>query len=106
MLELQFEWDQTKSDANLRRRGFNFEFASRVFDGRVIVAEDRRRDYGERRFIAVGSIGAVPFTVVFTDRVTVGGAILRRLISARRSSRRERTSYSKTATAAAGPRTS
>ncbi len=44
---MDFEWDPEKSEANLRERGFDFEFATLVFDGTTLERPDRRRDYGE-----------------------------------------------------------
>jgi uncharacterized DUF497 family protein len=99
MLDLRFEWDKAKSDANLRRRGFDFEFASRVFEGPTVVAEDSRRDYGERRFVVVGVLGGRHVTVVYTDRMSDCGRLVRRVISARRSSRRERETFSRASVA-------
>lgn len=52
---MQFSWDPAKSDANLRERGFDFAFASLVFDGPTAEKEDLRQDYGERRILAIGS---------------------------------------------------
>ncbi|MGH7815472.1 MAG: BrnT family toxin [Candidatus Binataceae bacterium] len=52
--------------------------------------EDRRRDYGEPRFAAIGEIDGEIMYVVYTWR----GAI-RRIISARHASRRERDAYCK-----------
>ena len=46
-----FSWDERKSAANLAERGFDFEFASLVFAGPTLEREDTRRDYGERRVI-------------------------------------------------------
>ena len=46
---LMFEWDQAKSDKNLAERGFDFEYACRIFGGDTIEWDDARRDYGERR---------------------------------------------------------
>ena len=43
---MRFEWDHAKSEANLRRRGFDFEFATLIFDGPTLEVEDRRKDYG------------------------------------------------------------
>ncbi len=90
---MRYTWDRTKSDANYRDRGFDFAFASPVFEGLTLVVEDRRRDYGERRFIAIGLADSVHLTVVYTDRVGKSGRVIRRIISARRSSRRERQRY-------------
>lgn len=86
---MRFTWDRRKSDANYRERGFDFEFASLIFDGLIVMVEDTRRDYGERRFVAIGSADGLHLTVVFTDRIGVKGEIARRIISARQSNRRE-----------------
>jgi uncharacterized DUF497 family protein len=89
---VRYEWDAAKSDANLRERGFDFEFAELVFDGVTVEKEDRRADYGERRIVAIGIADGVHLTVVYTDR-TRDGEIIRRIISARRSNTRERAIY-------------
>ncbi len=49
-----FEWDEAKSQANLKRRGFDFEFVTRVFEGDVLEHDDIRRNYGERRIVSIG----------------------------------------------------
>ena len=54
--EPAFEWDEAKSLENLRERGFDFEFATRIFDAPRIEEEDFRRNYGERRIVATGKI--------------------------------------------------
>jgi uncharacterized DUF497 family protein len=41
----------------------------------------------------VGLADGVPLTVVFTDRVDPGGGVVRRVISARVSNRKERRRY-------------
>lgn len=90
---VRFTWDRRKSAANYRERGFDFAFASLVFNGPTLVAEDTRHDYGERRFVAIGLADGLHLTVVYTDRVGAGGRVTRRIISARRSQRRERKTY-------------
>ena len=90
-----FEWDTEKSDANLRDRGFDFEFAMLIFSGPTLEKEDRRKDYGEQRVIAVGLAEGIALTVVYTDRTMEGDRSVRRIISARRSNRRERETYEK-----------
>lgn len=89
---MTFEWDAAKSTRNLSLRGFDFEFASLVFAGTYVEFDDTRRDYGERRVVALGVADDIPLTVVFTDRVD-HGRIFRRLISARLSNRKERRRY-------------
>jgi uncharacterized DUF497 family protein len=92
---VRFEWDEAKSEANFRDRGFDFEFATLIFDGLTLEVEDRRRDYGERRIVAIGVADGAHLTVVYTDRESTRGLVTRRIISARRSSRHERKAYQK-----------
>ena len=89
---MRFAWDPAKSDANLVARGFDFEFATLIFSGPTFEREDTREDYGERRVIAIGLAQGVALTVVYTDRAEAG-AVVRRIISARMSSRHERQAY-------------
>ena len=83
-----FEWDEAKSQATFRARGFDFSFASRIFDHDFYEIEDARRDYGERRLLATGRIEGRFYTVVYTQRGDT-----RRIISAREASRKERNAY-------------
>lgn len=92
-IEVWFSWDPAKSDQNLVERGFDFEFASRIFDGGTVEREDRRQDYGERRVVAMGRAEGIAIALVYTDRSLTDGWIERRIISARVSSRRERKAY-------------
>lgn len=91
---MEFAWDPHKSEANLEVRGFDFAFATLIFEGPRLEREDRRQDYGERRVVAVGLAQAIPLTVVYTDR-RFGDRVERRIISARRSNGREREAYEK-----------
>ena len=87
---VRFEWDHAKSEANLRRRGFDFEFVTLIFDGPPFEVEDRRKDYGERRMVAIGIADRIHLTIVYTDRQSIKDEIVRGIISAHRSNRRER----------------
>jgi len=89
---VRLSWDPKKSAANLAARGFDFAFAALIFEGSTLEAPDRRRAYGEDRVIAIGVADVFVLTVVYTDRPTREGPI-RRIISARRSNRRERKAY-------------
>jgi len=88
-----FSWDRRKSEANLAERGFDFEFASAIFSGPTLEREDSRQDYGERRMVAIGAADGILLVVVYTDRVMSGVRVERRVISARRASKRERVAY-------------
>ena len=89
---MRFTWDSRKSEANLDERGFDFAFATLIFDGPTLERHDNRQDYGEMRIVALGIADGIPLTVVYTERAE-GGEIVRRIISARVSDRRERKAY-------------
>lgn len=90
---MTFEWDTAKSTRNLALRGFDFAFASQIFVDTYVEFDDTRRDYGERRVLALGLADGIPLTVVFTDRIDSDAGVVRRLISARLSNRKERRRY-------------
>ena len=82
---MDFEWDESKSDACFKQRGFDFAFAARVFfDPDRLVALDDRRIYGEERYQVIGGIQSRLYVVVFTPRQDVI-----RIISARKANQRE-----------------
>lgn len=95
---MRFSWDPDKSGANYRDRGFDFAFAALIFDGPTLEREDTRRDYDERRIVATGLAQDVALTVSYTDRLDPDGEVNRRIISARRSNRRERKAFEKAIT--------
>ncbi len=88
-----FDWEPDKSDQNLEERGFDFAFAALVFAGPYVEFDDTRHDYGERRIVALGRADGIPLTVVFTDRLAPTRAVVRRVISACLSNRKERRRY-------------
>ena len=91
IVRVRFTWDPEKSERNFAERGFDFAFAAA---GPTLERIDTRQDYGDVRRIALGVTDAIPLTVVYTDRAEAG-AVVRRIISARVSSRHERQAYRK-----------
>ncbi|MCY4307239.1 MAG: BrnT family toxin [Rhodobacteraceae bacterium] len=86
---MEFEWDYNKDRAVLAIRGFDFDYAKRVFDDlQRFVKPDTRIDYGEDRFLAYGMIEGRVYVVVYTMR----GSIYR-IISARKAKPREVREY-------------
>lgn len=74
---MDVEWDEKKRLGNLIDHGVDFQDASLIFLSPVLEAEDRRIDYGETRYRALGQIDGKFLMVCYTWR---GGA--RRIISA------------------------
>ena len=85
---MDFEWDEAKNQTNKAKHGVRFEEASKIFRNPVLEKEDKRRDYGEPRYVVLCPLQDVLVHVTYTVR---GGNI--RLISARRASRREKRDY-------------
>lgn len=46
-----------------------------IFDGSTLERADSRRDYAERRVIALGKAQSVALAVVYTDRAESNGEI-------------------------------
>lgn len=88
---MEFEWDSGKADANERKHGISFPFATRVFlDERRLERADETASekFGEERWITVGLVDEFELVVVYTLR----GEIVR-MISARKADRYEREAY-------------
>ena len=86
---MEFEWDGTKNQTNIRKHGIGFDTAKPIFDGTVATSPDRRRDYGEDRHISIGRVE--PGALVVVAHTKRHGRI--RLISTRPASRKERRLY-------------
>ena len=82
---MEFEWDDAKSEHNLRHRKFGFDYAALVFAGPTIDTPDQRHAYGEPRILTIGAVGNDILAVVYTDRDDI-----RRIIPARKANRKER----------------
>ena len=84
-----FEWHEDKRQKNIDDRGIDFVDILPLFSQpESVVFEDKRRDYGETRYILMGELNDLFFQVAFTMRDT--GI---RIISARRGNKRERRIY-------------
>ncbi len=87
---MEFEWDNHKAAANLRKHGVSFHEAATVFgDPMAITYHDPVHSGTEHRFLTFGlSQSGRLLVVAHTDR-----APRTRLISARLMTKRERTIY-------------
>jgi uncharacterized DUF497 family protein len=63
-----FEWNETKNRTNLQKHGFDFADAAEMFRGALLTRLDLRKDYGETRWIGIGTIRGIIAVVVFTER--------------------------------------
>jgi hypothetical protein len=89
---VRFEWDEKKNEDNIRKHGFDFADAPDVFDSPMFVRLDEREDYGEDRWIGIGTLYGRVVVVVFTERAD---GDITRIISLRKAMKHEREAYQK-----------
>ena len=77
-------FDVAKNERNISTRGISFESAELFAWGSALIVEDTRKDYGERRFQALGLIEDRLHMLVFTPRESNV-----HVISLRKASKRE-----------------
>ena len=65
---MDFEWDNNKLEENLEKHGVDFLKAMLIFESAVSTLEDKRKDYGEQRFVSIGMVGKDCIVVVHTPR--------------------------------------
>jgi uncharacterized protein len=85
---VEITFDPAKNERNVRERGLSFERAVDFDLETALRVEDTRRDYGERRFLALGYLENRLHVLCFTETDT--GI---RVISFRRANAREARQY-------------
>lgn len=84
----EFEWDEAKDAVNRRKHGISFEEAEAIWDDPMFV-EVHVMDVPEDRWVTIGRVGKNAY---LTAAITYRGERIR-IISARRSSRKEIEAY-------------
>jgi uncharacterized DUF497 family protein len=89
-MELSFEWDEVKAEANRKKHQVSFDEAATVFaDPFSITIPDPDHSANEQRFVDIGtSARGRLLVVIYTER----GATIR-IISCRSANRSERKLY-------------
>lgn len=89
--QFQFEWDEGKAAANLRKHGISFELASSIFgDPRILTLADTTHGESEGRWFSIGlASNGVPMSVAYVWTDMGAGRIKIRLITARRATATE-----------------
>ncbi|WP_281687468.1 BrnT family toxin [Pseudomonas citronellolis] len=82
---MQFEWDEAKNQANIRKHGIDSRDVPEIFQHPLLALRDDRIDYEEERWIAIGWLRRLVGVVVYTER---RGEVIR-IISARKATRQE-----------------
>jgi uncharacterized protein len=89
--QFQFQWDELKAAANVRKHGVSFELASTVFsDPRLFTVADLEHSEIEERWFSIGraSNGAM-LSIVYLWSESDPATIKVRLISAREATETE-----------------
>lgn len=81
-------YDPDKNENNIRERGISFDRAAEFEWSSALVVEDKRKDYGEPRFQALGFTEERLHMLVFTPREADT-----HVISLRKANEREVTRY-------------
>lgn len=84
---MEFEWDENKRAANLRKHGLDLLAGAALFDGRPVYVYPSPR-FPEQRFLTIGLLNDEFVALVWTGR---GPAT--RLISLRRARNAEKRAY-------------
>jgi uncharacterized DUF497 family protein len=84
---VEFEWDENKRRANLRKHGVDLLAGTVVFDGRPVYVYPSPR-FDEQRFVAIGLLNDEFVALVWTERSPAT-----RLISLRRARNAEKRAY-------------
>ena len=86
---MDFEWDEVKNQENIRKHGFDFRDAWKIFEAPLLTALDTLTDYSEDRWIGIGFLGNRIVVVTFTPR----GTNTIRIISLRKALKHERKKF-------------
>ena len=91
---MEFEWDDEKNRTNKLKHHIAFEDAIEVFDDPYELTEPAKTVEGEIREQTIGIVSQLAvLLVVHTKRKSIVGAEVRRIISARPASEKERERY-------------
>ena len=93
--QFQFEWDELKAAANVRKHGVSFEIACTVFhDPRLITIADLEHSENEERWFSIGlaSNGAI-LSIAYLWKEVGTNLVEIRLISARNPTEKETRQY-------------
>jgi len=91
---MKYEWNEEKNILNQEKHGISFEEAKEVFEDALQISKlDYRFNYFEERWITVGSTTKNKILVVANLFFTENGDEIIRIISARKTNKKEREFY-------------
>ncbi len=87
---MKFEWDEAKRKSNIKKHGFDFVDAEKVFNGATFTINDDRFDYGKNRYITLGMLEGIVIVITHLEEDE-----LIRIISIRKATKNEQKIYFK-----------
>jgi len=91
---MKYEWNEETNILNQEKHGISFEEAKEVFEDALQISKlDFRFNYFEERWITVGSTTKNKILVVANLFFTENGDEIIRIISARKTNKKEREFY-------------
>ena len=96
-MKIKFEWDYFKENANKIKHKIDFQRASTIFnDPNSISIFDIKHSQVEDRWITIGrDISNIELVVIHTEKYVRENELIIRIISARKATKNERTTYRK-----------
>ena len=85
----KFEWDENKNRINIEKHAADFVDAIQIFEKPLLVFQDSRKEYSEKRYICVGHVNGRIMIVIYTERPKN----IIRIISFRRANKREQKKF-------------
>ncbi|MCK4561044.1 MAG: BrnT family toxin, partial [Calditrichia bacterium] len=64
---MKIEWDEAKRKSNIKKHGFDFVDAVKVFDGATFTINDDRFDYGKNRYITLGMLEGIVVVIAHLE---------------------------------------
>ncbi len=95
-MNISFEWDETKAQANLKKHRVSFEIATLVFLDPLALAYQDRNEGGDQRWQTLGMVGSCLLLLVAHIVRHEKDVEIIRIISARKADKKERKHYEET----------
>ena len=87
---MEFQWDTSKNNTNITKHGIDFIDAIEMFQHPLLASIDRRKNYGEERWVGIGILKGVIAVIVYTED-DYNDSI--RIISVRKATKNESEKY-------------
>jgi uncharacterized DUF497 family protein len=90
---MKFDWDDAKSECNLKKHGVSFELARLVFDDPHNVSQRDETCETEERWLTIGLVEGILILLLVHTWEEEDHEEIVRIISARKATRVERETY-------------